>query len=237
MSTTQFSYTVLGEQRLALICLTAQLAKKIKETGVKDHFSVAAHSRVFNFFLSKSVAPPDSVWRQIPHNKRHDLLDDHYSSASNFTSYLSEQGLKKLVTKRCSQWFEEIKRHMSEILFLVPEQSKVAPNKNDSKNNTPASSHSPGKPAKHSAKNTPTPKSAEPKSLLSTKRRCEGAGEHEDEPRVAKRTRLVAPSPGLRQQQQQEQEPQRWLSDEEVARVGRQPQGKKWKSQIAPLRV
>ncbi|KAK1457214.1 hypothetical protein CCUS01_01681 [Colletotrichum cuscutae] len=246
MSSYQLSYTMLNERSLAIICLAARIGKKT-EAGSKEYFPGAAHSRVFEFFYSKFVRSQDSVWRQVPRQMRQDLLEEYYPDVDNVHSYLSERGFKSILKKLCSHWFEDIEKHMPDVLFLMPEQSKVAPTKNDSKNNKPASSHPLEAPAKHSTKNPSPPKDAEPKSLLSTKRKREGAGEHEDKPRVAKRTRLMtpkstsgsespSPSPSLQRQQQLQRE-ERWLSEREVARIGRRPQGKKWKSQITPLHV
>ncbi|KXH50025.1 hypothetical protein CSIM01_07283 [Colletotrichum simmondsii] len=246
MSSYQLSYTMLNERSLAIICLAARIGKKT-ETGSKEYFPFAAQSRVFEFFYSKFVRPQDSVWRQIPGQKRQDLLEEYYPDVGNVHSYLSKRGLKSILKKLCSHWFEDIEKHMPDVLFLMPEQFKVAPTKNDPKNNKPAPTQPLEAPAKHSTKNMPPPKNAEPNSLLSIKRKREGAGEHEDKPRVAKRTRLVtpkstsgsespSPSPSLQQQQQRQRE-ERWLSEKEVARVGRRPQGYQWKSHITPLRI
>ncbi|KXH51547.1 hypothetical protein CNYM01_09708 [Colletotrichum nymphaeae SA-01] len=246
MSSYQLSYTMLNARSLAIICLAARIGKKT-ETGSKEYFPDDAQSRVFEFFYSKFVRPLDSVWRQIPRQKRQDLLEEYYPDVDNVHSYLSERGFKSVLKTLCSHWFQNIEKHMPDVLFLMPEQFKVAPIKNDSKNNKPASTHPLEAPAKHSTKNTPPPKDAEPKLPVSTKRKREGAGEHEDKPRVAKRTRLVTPkstsdseSPSPRhslQQQQQQQREERWLSEKEVARVGRRPQGNQWKSHITPLRI
>ncbi|KAF4774638.1 hypothetical protein HER10_EVM0001902 [Colletotrichum scovillei] len=248
MSSYQLSYTMLNERSLAIICLAARVGKRT-ETGSKEYFPGADQSRVFEFFYSKFVRPLDSVWRQIPRQKRQDLLEEYYPDVDNVHSYLSQRGFMSVLKKLCSHWFEDIEKYMPDVLFLMPEQFKVAPTKNSSKNNKPAPTHLLEAPAKHSTRNTPPPKDAEPKSLLSTKRKREGAGEHEDKPRVAKRTRLVtpkstsgsespspSPSPSLQKQQQRQRE-ERWLSEKEVARVGRRPQGNQWKSHITPLRI
>ncbi|KAL2880831.1 hypothetical protein SGCOL_003858 [Colletotrichum sp. CLE4] len=192
MSSPEFSYSVLGPQCMAIICLAGKLANRTQKTGSEDYFPSAAHSHIFEGFVNHFIRPKTSVIHQIPLEERIDLIEEYYREANCFQNY-SKEGQQKSLKRMFSIWFEDIKRCMPEMLFLMPTQSKKAPKKDNSTTNTPASPHSPGKPVKHSTKNTPTPKKDEPKSLLSTKRRREGSEEHEGEARGSKRKRLVTP--------------------------------------------
>ncbi|KXH55515.1 hypothetical protein CSAL01_05345 [Colletotrichum salicis] len=167
MSSPGFSYSVLDQQCMAIICLAGKLANRTQETGSQDYFPIAAHSRIFEGFVNQFIRPKTSVIHQIPLEKRIDLIEEYYREANCFQNY-NKQGQQKSLKRMFSIW-------------------------DNSTTNTPASPHSPEKPVKDSTKKTPTPKKAEPKSLLSTKRRREGSEEHEGEACGSKRTRLVTP--------------------------------------------
>ncbi|KAK1638890.1 hypothetical protein BDP81DRAFT_392289 [Colletotrichum phormii] len=123
MSSPEFSYSALCQQRMALTCLAGKLANKTKDTGSEDYFPIAAHSRVFEGFVNQFIRPKTSVIHQIPLEERIDLIEEYYREANCFNQY-NKQGQQKSLKRMFSIWFEDIKRYIPEIFFLMPTQSK-----------------------------------------------------------------------------------------------------------------
>ncbi|WYZ34252.1 hypothetical protein EsH8_I_000528 [Colletotrichum jinshuiense] len=222
MYASQPTFFVLGDSRLALICLAAKLFVWDNTTtgSGADKWLESYQLTTFHTFLSHFVKPKKAVWRQIPLSERRRLLEVKYPASIKI-----DEADDDTISSLFSHWYRDLERYMPEVMFLQQHMQPAATmnTNNTSKNKAPATKMS------ETAKKLPNKRTRdedeqkEAKTLKKTKL----AGPSDKKPSTTTTTTAKAPTA--------EKPQQRWLSEEEVARIGRRPQGKTWKSKISPI--